>query len=84
MLKEIRMDSLDIVEVAMVLEESLDGYENLTEAERERLLRELRARIEGGEFGDDEGLAMLVRKLGPKGPLGEAGAAVRPDSTSFE
>jgi hypothetical protein len=77
-------DSLDIVELMMAVEEAIDADASLTPARRERLLHDIQARFERGEFGDigdldDGALGILVRKLGPKGPRGQAGAAARPE-----
>lgn len=81
------VDSLDVVELMMAIEEVLDADTTLTPAQRERLIHEIEARIERGELGDtgdldDGALGILVRKLGPKGPRGQAGAAARPEETS--
>jgi len=78
------LDSLDVVELMMAIEEAVDADATLTPAERERVLREIEARIERGELGDlgdfdDGALGVLVRKLGPRGPRGQAGAAVKPE-----
>ena len=86
-----QLDSLDIFELQMALEEALSGESG---EERAARIRELRARLApydipqelwdelGGAGpdlgGDDDLMAMLVRKLGPKGPPGKSGAAVRP------
>ena len=60
----------------------------LTPGQRERLIGEIKARIANGEFGDDDfdddALAALVRKLGPRSPRGQAGAAARPEELFFE
>jgi hypothetical protein len=86
------LDSLDIIELQMALEEALSGEAGEERAER---IGELRARLAqydiprefwdelgGGDDagrGDDDGLmAILVRRLGPKGPLGKSGVALRP------
>ena len=79
-------DSLDVVELTMAIEEALDLDDSMSPAQRERLIREIEARIERGELGDlsdldDGALGILVRKLGPKGPLGQAGAAAKPDES---
>jgi hypothetical protein len=68
----------------MAVEEVIDADTSLTPAQRERLLHEIEARIKRGEFGDmgdldDDALGILVQKLGPRGPIGHAGAAVRAD-----
>ena len=43
-------------------------------------------RIAKGDEGDldDDALAALVRKLGPRNPPGQAGAAVKPEEQFFE
>lgn len=61
----------------------------LTPGQRERLIGEIKARIANGEFGDegdfdDDALAALVRKLGPRSPRGQAGAATPPEEPFFE
>jgi hypothetical protein len=78
------IDSLDVVELMMAIEEAIDADTSLTPAQRARLMHEIEARIERGDFGDmgglnDDALGMLVRKLGPRGPRGQAGAAARPE-----
>ncbi len=76
-------DSLEVVELVMAIEEALDADTGLAPDQRERLIHELEARIARGEFGDDDldadALSALVRKLGPRGPRGQAGAAAKPD-----
>lgn len=77
-------DSLDIVERAVAIEETLDQIRvdpRLSFAQREFLIREIEERLERGEFGDEGGdaLAALVRKRGPRNPSGQAGAAAKPD-----
>ena len=81
-------DSLDRIERLMALEEALianiHADPSLTPAQREALIRQVEAQIDSGEFpeeGDwgDDALGVLVRKLGPRGPLGRSGAAVRPE-----
>ena len=77
-------DSLEVVERMMAIEETLERNPSLTPAARERLIREIEARFERGEFGgeddlDDDALAILVKKLGPKTPRGQAGAAAKPE-----
>jgi len=79
-------DSLDVVELTMAIEEAFDLDESLSPAQRERLIREIEARIERGELRDlrdldDGALGIPVRKLGPKGPLGQAGAAAKPEES---
>jgi hypothetical protein len=73
-------DSLDRIQRLMAIEESLidqiQADPRLDPHQRERLIREIEARIERAELGDD--LAALVRKLGPRGPRGKAGAAAAP------
>jgi hypothetical protein len=79
-------DSLDLVERVMAIEEALINPD-LAPGQRERLMREIEALIAKGEFGDDfddDTLADLVRKLGPRGPLGQAGAAAEPEEPFFE
>jgi hypothetical protein len=78
-------DSLEIVELMMAIEQAFDLDASLTATQRERLLSEIQKRIEKGELGSlddldlDEGtLGVLVRKLGPRGPLGQAGAKAFP------
>jgi hypothetical protein len=77
-------DSLEVVERIMAMEEAIERNPSLTPAERERLIREIRARFERGEFDgeddlDDDALAILVEKLGPRSPRGQAGAAAKPE-----
>jgi hypothetical protein len=80
-------DSLERVERLMAIEEALIRADPLlTPAELEWLIHEIEARIERAEFGDegdfdDDALAALVRKGGPRGPSGQAGAAAKPDET---
>jgi hypothetical protein len=84
-------DSLDAVELVMAIEEAICDLDLAPDA-RERLIREIEARIESGEFPDaddfdDDALGALVRNLGPRnprGPLGHAGAAVKPEEPFFE
>ena len=81
-------DSLDLVERVMAIEEALSNP-RLTPGQRERLIREIEARIANGEFGDegnfdDDALAAVVRKPGPRSPLGQAGAAAQPEEPFFE
>jgi len=78
-------DSLDIVERAMAIEETLNQLyadPRLSFAQRELLIREIEERIERGEFGDEGGdaLSALVRKRGPRNPSGQAAAAAEPES----
>ncbi len=86
-------DSLDRVERLMAIEEALlsriQADSRLTPDQRDWLIREIEARIERGEFGegedlDDDALAALVRKLPPRGPSGQAGAAAKPEEPFFE
>jgi hypothetical protein len=79
-------DSLDRVELVMAIEEAFDTHlTHLAPAQRERLIREIVARIANGEFGDDDdALAAPVRKLGPRSPRGQAGAAAQPEEPFFE
>ena len=82
-------DSLDLVERIMAIEEAFDLDARLTPAQREVMIREILARIAHGEFGDqgdldDDALAALVRKLGPRTPRGQAGAAAEPEEPFFE
>ena len=81
-------DSLDLVERVMAIEEALINP-HLAPGERELLIREIEARIARGEFGDegdidDDALAALVRKLGPRSPRGQAGAAAQPEEPFVE
>jgi hypothetical protein len=80
-------DSLDRIELLMAIEEALD-LSHLTPAQREQLMLEIEARIERGEFEegdlDDDALAALVRKVGPRTPRGQAGAAAQPEEPFFE
>jgi hypothetical protein len=69
----------------MALEEA---FADLPPDERERLIREVQARYERGELdeGDLDGgdFAALVRKLGPRGPRGSAGAMAVPEEPCGE
>jgi hypothetical protein len=81
------VDSLDNLELEMAIDESIGVDPTLTPAQRERLIHEIKERIERGEFGDrgdldDDALGILVRKLGPRGPLGQAGAAAKTEEAS--
>ena len=85
------LDSLDIVEAVMALEESVDQVHanpGLSPEQRDAIIRRLWASIED-EFPDDQGLdddtlAALVRKLGPR-PRGSSGAAARvPEPPIFD
>ena len=76
------VDSLDLVELVMAIESAIDR--DLDPSEREWLIREIKTRMATGEFGnegdfDDDALGALVRKLGPRSPRGQAGAAVKPE-----
>jgi hypothetical protein len=77
-------DSLERVEhrVAMVeaLIEEISTDERLSLDAREQLIQEILARSDD-EFwnDDDDALAILVRRLGPKGPQGSSGVAVHPE-----
>ena len=76
------LDSLEIVELTMELEALIAG-EAMAPGQRAKRIREIRALLAhfdpGEEFGDDDDLlAALVRNLGPRGPLGRSGVAVRP------
>ena len=77
-------DSLDLVELVMAIESAIDR--DLDPSEREWLIREIKARMAAGEFGDEGGdvLAALVRKRGPRNPRGHAGAVVEPEEPFFE
>jgi hypothetical protein len=87
-------DSLERLERLMAIEETLISKVQadtlLTPGQRDRLIREIEARIErAGELGDeddfdDDALAALVRNLGPRSPRGQAGAAAQPEDLSFE
>ena len=46
-------DSLDRIERLMAIEEALFDRIQADPAQRERLIREIEARMERGEFGDD-------------------------------
>jgi len=84
-------DSLDRVERLMAIEEVLIDQiradPTLSTGERARLIREIEVRIERAESGDDDDLddddfAALVRRLGPRSPRGQAGAAAQPEEPS--
>ena len=82
-------DSLDRVERQLAMEDALieeiGGDERLSFDAREQLIREILARHDDAEFWNeddwngDDASAILVRKLGPKGPKGKSGVAVRPE-----
>jgi hypothetical protein len=81
-------DSLDFVERVMAIEEALIDP-RLAPDQRERLIREIEARITSGDFGDegafgDDALAAVVRKPGPRSPRGQAGAAAQLEEPFFE
>jgi hypothetical protein len=82
-------DSLDRVERLMAAGEALIGRiradESLSLDQREYLIREIEARVNSGEFWnedgwDDDALGILVRTLGPKGPRGKSGEAVHAET----
>jgi acyl carrier protein len=77
-------DSLDIVELVMAFEDALSQLP--PGQERDRLIREIEARIAEGDFGDesDDTLAALVRAIRPRHPSGHAGAAEVPEEPYFE
>jgi hypothetical protein len=67
-----------------------DAFVNphLSDSERDELIRGLEVRIVNGEFrdegdSDEDGLTALVRKLGPRTPRGQAGAAAQPEEEPF-
>jgi hypothetical protein len=75
------LDSLEIVERLMALEEKHDL--DLTPDQEEWLGHEMKTRIENGEFPDeddldDDALFALVRKQGPRGPRGQGESAAVP------
>jgi hypothetical protein len=83
-------DSLDIVEAVMAVEEYVDQVQadpRLSPEQREAKIRDLWTRIErefpGDQGLDDDALAGLVRKLGPR-PRGSSGAAAVPEPPIFE
>ena len=85
-------DSLERIELRLAMEEALIekicADERLSLDAREELIREILARRESDEFwngddwNDDDASAILVRRLGPKGPKGQSGIAVRPEVES--
>src|ERR1035438_10058035 len=86
-------DSLDIVEVMMAVEEAIGVDESLSPAQRERLLREIEARIERGEIGDlsdlDEGaLGVLDDRSVESYPIehfrGKMVYAIRHEATTLD
>jgi hypothetical protein len=84
------IDSMKRVERLFAIEEALiqriRSDHSLSSAQRDELIREVEARAESGDFpegddwDDDDALAILVRRLGPKGPQGKLGAALRPET----
>ena len=84
-------DSLERIErqlaIAEALVDRIAANESLSPHRREQLIREIHAQMDSGDFWEDDGwddgtVGALVRKLGPKGPKGKAGAAVRPEVES--
>jgi len=85
-------DSLERVEHLLAIEaavvEKIRNDRSLSSAQREELIREVECRIDAGDFpegedwNDDDALAILVRKPGPKAPRGKLGAAVRREPES--
>jgi hypothetical protein len=77
-------DSLDIIERVMAIEEAFsERMITLSPDGREELIREILARLDCDEFGNnDDALAILVRRLGPQGPMGKSGIAVLPELES--
>jgi len=88
-------DSLDRIERQLALEDALTkkitADTSLSAAQRRELIREIETWIERGDFlgvdddgdadrDDDDALNILVRKLGPRGPLGKLGATARCES----
>ena len=87
-------DSLDRIERQLALEDALakkiTADTSLSAAKRRELIREIETWRERGVFlgvddgdadwDDDDALNILVRKLGPRGPLGRLGATARPES----
>ena len=79
-----RVERLFAIEEALI--ERIRSDHSLSSAQREEQIREVGARAESGDFpagddwDDDDALAILVRKLGPKGPQGKLGAAIRPET----
>jgi hypothetical protein len=88
-------DSWDRIERQLALEDALakkiTADTSLSAAQRRELIQEIETWIERGDFldvdddgdtdwGDDDVLNILVRKLGPRGPLGKLGAAAHPES----
>jgi len=85
-------DSLERIERQLAIEdeliEKIVADERLSLGAREQLIREILALRDSDDFwneddwNDDDALAILVRKLGPKGPQGKSGVAVRPEVES--
>ncbi len=73
-------ESLDLVEWVMATEAALP---ELDPDERERFMQDIVERFGRGELDeddfDDDDFAALVRKLGPRSPRGQAGAAAKPE-----
>ncbi len=72
----------------MAIEEAFDLDARLSSAQRDVMIREIVALIARGEFGDkgdldDDALTALVRRLGPRSPRGQAGAAAKPEDPFF-
>src|SRR6266403_1774239 len=66
------------------IEALIDQNPRIAQVQPERLIREIEGWIERAEFGDeddfdDDALSALVRKLGPRTPRGQAGAAAQPE-----
>ena len=78
-----RRDSLEVVELMMAVEQAIDDDSSLSPGQKERLVREIEARIESGAFRDDDldddAASILVHKLGPGGPYGQGSAKVKPE-----
>jgi hypothetical protein len=67
-------DSLDIVERVMAIEEALiDPCLPLAPNQRERLIREIEARITGGEFGDEGDFVREIIARIANSEFGDAG-----------
>lgn len=71
-------EDLDPIEVAMAFDEALPS---ISPEQRDRLIRAIQERIAspGDDGPDNDALTALVRKLGPRDPRGQAGAAAKPD-----
>jgi hypothetical protein len=81
------LGSLEIVELIMAFEER-HGLD-LTLDQQELLAREIKTRIENGEFRDkddfdDDALSALVLNRGPRTPRGQGEAAAIPDEPFLE